>query len=149
MREARAVLCRPRIAKNRLDSQFPLLYGNRFLTDFYQKSSKIKFRLGLWGLGVNFFLCLPRARASLDFGNEFSLLSVPTARPWVRFVAKVLACPLEFVEFFTSIFDKNEIHFFPVWLWWNFFLCLPPLQIRVFCSESLMFSLCFCAEQSV
>ena len=64
--------------------------------------------------------------ASLDFGSQFSLLYAPTARPWVRFVAKVLACPLEFVEIFTSIFDKNEIHFSPVWLWWNFFLCLPP-----------------------
>jgi len=40
MREARAVVCRSRIAKNRLDSQFPLLYGNRFCDRFSIKKAQ-------------------------------------------------------------------------------------------------------------
>ena len=55
-------------AKNRLDSQFPLLYGNKFSLDFLSKKLKNKIAIRPVGAGCEFFsVPTPGARASFDF----------------------------------------------------------------------------------
>ena len=61
-------------AAGSLDSQFPLLYGNRFLTDFLSKKLKNKIAIRPVGAGCEFFsVPTPDARARHSAHREKSM----------------------------------------------------------------------------